>query len=269
MKTEKYIVAFIDILGFKKMINDYDKGNNPRLLNNISIIVNSMLNFLDDKPEYQTNVFNTWRSKLVVKSFSDCFCIGIPFEYKSLSFDIHIRLFYQHIALFQTFFLQNRFLVRGGISIGSFYSDKHLIFSGGLVDAYELESKKAKYPRILVSDKFLNEVEHLRSDYKRDMFVKEENEIFINPFNFTIIDSREANEKLEQIENVLPGNGIISGDFEESAIQEKVKIVKSVRKIFSSKSIKPEAEPSVVEKFDWIVDFCDFQLTGNSKRFKG
>ena len=47
-------------------------------------------------------------------------------------------------------FLEERILVRGGISFGKHYSDEDVIYSQALVNAYQLESRHAKSPRILI-----------------------------------------------------------------------------------------------------------------------
>jgi hypothetical protein len=43
-------------------------------------------------------------------------------------------------------------LVRGGVAIGPLYHDASIVFGPALVEAYHLESRCAKFPRILVSE---------------------------------------------------------------------------------------------------------------------
>jgi len=266
MKTEKYIVAFIDILGFKKMIEEFDEGKQPNLLNDIAAVVDSVSSFLREEPNYQTEDFNKWKQRLVVKSFSDCFCIAIPFEYRALDFNTHIKLFYQHVALFQVAFFQKGFLVRGGISVGSFFHNENIIFSGGLVSAYKLESKRARFPRILVSEIFLEEVRNLKTAYKKSMFIKEFSEVFLNPFNYALIDSREANIEKKRIEDLLPGDGFIGGDFEVSASKEKEEIIDNI-KTQMKKHLQTKESTEIIEKYEWVIDLCNFQQNINTDRF--
>lgn len=56
-----------------------------------------------------------------------------------------------HAALLQLNLATSDFFVRGGLSIGLFHIRDGLIFGPALVDAYELESRSAVNPRIVLS----------------------------------------------------------------------------------------------------------------------
>jgi hypothetical protein len=97
------------------------------------------------------------------------------------------------------------FYLRGGISFGSYYSDKHMIFSGALVKAYELESEKSKNPIITVD---LELLERLKNKISQSNVSKEISRsiifesskpelVFLNPLSS--ID--EAYGNIDQIEN--------------------------------------------------------------------
>jgi hypothetical protein len=43
------------------------------------------------------------------------------------------------------------FLIRGGVTIGNLYHAQGIVFGPAMVEAYELESRTAVYPRIVVS----------------------------------------------------------------------------------------------------------------------
>ena len=42
-------------------------------------------------------------------------------------------------------------LLRGGVTIGPLFHENGVVFGGGLVQAYRMESDGARYPRIIVS----------------------------------------------------------------------------------------------------------------------
>jgi hypothetical protein len=49
-------------------------------------------------------------------------------------------------------------LIRGGYSFGQLYHENGVVFGEAMVDAYQLESKHAVYPRILVSDRIFEQL---------------------------------------------------------------------------------------------------------------
>ncbi len=65
---------------------------------------------------------------LEYRMFSDCICLSLP--YIEFGNDFHIQ--FQSISTiaraYQLAMMQKGFFVRGGISIGSFYADKNMIF---------------------------------------------------------------------------------------------------------------------------------------------
>lgn len=263
--TKTYIVAFSDILGFSDIIETDDKDNNSILLNKISDIIDIVIDFLKNNPNYREKAFIQWKDELILKSFSDCFCIAIPLEFNLIPFDEHIKLFYQHIALFQSEFFRNGFLLRGGISVGSFFCNDNIIFSKALVDAHKIETK-AIFPRIIVSSSFLTAIKNLKIDYKINMFMNELSVTFINPFNWKLIDAKEANDMLEKL---LGENGRIEGDYYETAKQEKRKLIKEIILKCNDYIVSnPMKEIYVINKYKWLIEFCNYELSKSAKRFE-
>ena len=56
-------------------------------------------------------------------------------------------------------------LIRGGVSVGDIYISGGRVFGPGLIDAYQLESKYALYPRIIIDP-------HLIQNYKTNKLLK-------------------------------------------------------------------------------------------------
>jgi len=77
--------------------------------------------------------------------FSDCIVISVPAD--DLGFlNITQSAFFLAIEL-----VQNRVLLRGGIVRGQLFHGKEHVFGPALIEAYELESRVAKTPRIILS----------------------------------------------------------------------------------------------------------------------
>jgi len=149
MVYETRIIAFIDILGFKNIIDDSligditdDQKEIKRIYDTISL-AREVLSMDDNK---QNEIIESMR----ITHFSDSFIISFQFNEKSGVFFILLRLLWLSFT-----FAFNGFLCRGALTIGKIVHDEKVVFGLGLVSAYQLESKKAKYPRIILDKKII------------------------------------------------------------------------------------------------------------------
>ncbi|RZK48001.1 MAG: hypothetical protein EOO99_11735 [Pedobacter sp.] len=144
MKYQKRICCFIDILGFKKHIDETTKETGEDNIKKIKSI-KSVLK-LSKRITKDHGISNS----KVITYFSDS--IVISYNYNEPG-----QLFYTLLdLLYVSFELANKgYLTRGGVSIGKLLHTKKYIFGPALVDAYEIESKKAIYPRIIVSEEVI------------------------------------------------------------------------------------------------------------------
>lgn len=144
--TTPHIVAHIDILGTKSMVENKEK--NQQLLD-------TMIGFVDKCKSY-VKTFNELQDaaeKLSFKIFSDNIVIYIPFNKEKYN-----ELFCA-ICLSAIFFQRNLLLnkdlplpVRGGIAIENLYADDDFVYGQALIDSYQIEENLAIVPRIVVSD---------------------------------------------------------------------------------------------------------------------
>lgn len=148
-RMELCYVIFIDILGFKEMVEkDIDKVIlTMRILNTFSIEKFKNINgrvFLESS-EYKYD--KEYEPK--VTTFSDSIVISAKEKYYLLS-DIIWSISHLQFVL-----LQKGIAIRGGIELGYIYQDAFMVFGDGLISAYKLESEQAKFPRILVGKRAL------------------------------------------------------------------------------------------------------------------
>lgn len=187
--TEPRIVAFIDILGFSAIIEEYDSNDQSNILNELhdtleTAIRVSIENITDQKA--QTDL----KEYLEYRMFSDCICISLPFIEFGNDFHIQFHSLATIVKSYQLAMMQRGFFVRGGISVGSFYSDKNMIFSGGLVSAYKLEQKTI-YPVIAIEKTVIERLKRNFAENSKGLFYenillysdKEPEKIFLNPFD--------------------------------------------------------------------------------------
>lgn len=189
MLEEKNLVSYLDILGFKEMLYDYLSGNHD---------IKKTIERALKEAKLADELFKGVQVKLKNTQFSDCRCISIQdisndypnFEEVYLDILIYFLIYLREI---QMFLLNNEIYIRGGVSCGCHYENGNFIFSKALIDAFELESKKAVYPRIIFDKKLADLIKDYYRLYKNyfikfglnKMFLVDwDGIIFINPFNY-------------------------------------------------------------------------------------
>jgi hypothetical protein len=152
MNYEYRIVAFIDILAFSEMIKATDTDD-PKKEDDAKAML--------DKLQEVVKFLQTDISKAISKHdlpsgtkasmFSDTVVVSIP---KAESRGVW-RLF-QLLKKLQIKLIGNDILLRGGIVHGKLIHQDQLIIGPALVNAYEVESKSALYPRIVIDPHVLH-----------------------------------------------------------------------------------------------------------------
>ena len=146
---EKAIVSFVDILGFRELVENSTSGAVKSTLD----LVNR---FAVPEVENEDLDFSFVAESI---SFSDCIVRVRRIEKEpNLSYPAGL-VFYEIIDLLhaQGELLNQGILIRGGIAYGDIYFDKNQIYGPALNHAYELESKYAVYPRIVLSPDLIKE----------------------------------------------------------------------------------------------------------------
>lgn len=174
---KRSIVAFIDVIGFKELIDSYFQGKSPNAWNHLETILKEAEKTALDK--------NNFPDKFIIstKFFSDCVCISIPIETEDSEeiFLLKFGLFIRTITLFQTMLFDGHYLqhnindillAKGGISIGGHEESEHLIFSEALVNSYKIEQTISQFPRIVIDKKLIKEVEENLSKASNKQFIK-------------------------------------------------------------------------------------------------
>ncbi len=146
---EKAIVTFIDILGFSDLV----KRSKPEAINKALDAVEQSTSpvILDDKPEKDDHA--------EVLSFSDSIVRIRKIETAANKKYQSGLLFQELISLVhvQGELIDFDIIIRGGVTIGDICFSKGRVFGPGLIDAYELESKYALYPRIVINPCLIQE----------------------------------------------------------------------------------------------------------------
>jgi hypothetical protein len=130
---ERRVVLFLDILGFKKLI---EEQREDLILSALEIPTSLKERYpFDGKTEMQMSAFS---DSIVVSEVVKDDHIGV------------IRMVNYASHLWWRFF-EKGVLTRGGISVGNVHHKNGILFGPAMNEAYELESQLAIYPRIVLS----------------------------------------------------------------------------------------------------------------------
>lgn len=163
VEYEECYIAFLDMLGFKNLINDsscdeiagiFEKFSNKRPLKAA---------YLGNKNIISENTADALKVK--VMSDSICFYIDVNVT-NALLCIIMSCINFQH-ELYQN---DIPIFLRGAIVRGHLYAKKDIIFGPGLTQAYLLEENNAKYPRIILTKETLQSVK-IRKEYNLNDYV--------------------------------------------------------------------------------------------------
>lgn len=125
------IVAFVDILGFSEMVkSDCENKNGSLKFFEILKTIN-----LKTKEISGCNI----------TQFSDSVIFSLPLIEENYEKMVKILSDYQYKLLC------NSIICRGAMAYGKHYTENEFMFSQALIEAYQLESAEAKYPRIIIS----------------------------------------------------------------------------------------------------------------------
>lgn len=255
-QTKEAFVAFIDILGFSQMILD-DRGSGEKL-QIIKGAIAQATKDLEERKLMPNHRYAFWYREFQVKSFSDCFCFSIPLVFNEGEKDYNQNFvsFYVWIEVFCNTLLKNGFLCRGGITQGWHYYDDKIIFSKALVDAYQLESKKANHPLILLHEDLVHNLiqkgfQH--EPYYNYMFMHDTSgKTFLNQFNYSIVDE------------------LFFGFYhqpDQKLIDERTELIQMFLGIIEMKLQELIGNPAI-DKWHWIKEFSNYTLSGQySDRF--
>ena len=153
MEVRNHIVLFLDILGYSSLITSCKDGHaENRYLDNVHSIMSNLSEYIEKRNvavDQKSDNLHLTRFKSLL--FSDNILFFAPYEDETDMQNLYMNLLYG-LSAFLIQYVKEDIFFRGGITKGNlFYDEKlHFVFGSGLVNAYLLESKVAKYPRIVI-----------------------------------------------------------------------------------------------------------------------
>ncbi len=148
---ELRVVAFLDIMGWRDLVklSESDTMWIPRMggpltyLKLIGELPRSIEDWLRSRAEAAGHPFDPTEGRLQFAQFSDCIVISGTVE-------LFYQLLFQVRSICQGLFYNNSLLLRGAITAGLMYHKGSVAFGPALTAAYDLERKRAIYPRVII-----------------------------------------------------------------------------------------------------------------------
>lgn len=219
-ELKPYFVVFLDILGFTEMVRS-DVGNQS----------NVFLKKLFKCHQGAAHIFGDDPSCSITQ-FSDSIVVAKPYDPNN--FEPFIRM----VGSFQRLLLDESLLCRGGIAVNKHFSNGSFTFSAGLIDAYYVESKTARFPRVVVSPEVMDLVYPNRQTTPPFLIEEDDGLFFVDYLGLT------AKTRPKTLE-------------------------KAIASVVSD--LLANSSPSVREKGMWIASYSDAILGTKNKlpRFRG
>ncbi|HEV8079643.1 MAG TPA: hypothetical protein VGP43_02950 [Chitinophagaceae bacterium] len=168
MNYEESIIAYIDILGFKKYIEETSLKENQNELYRI------LFKFKD-----LANAHPLKRADRHSTHFSDLIIITCPITKTSI-----IDLINDLTELTHSF-IDSKLLLRGIIIKGKILHQNGIIFGPGLIDAYLLEKDKVKFPRIIVDKELVTQFKlETETDSKYYDYTEKNSLLIVDPLDY-------------------------------------------------------------------------------------
>jgi len=207
------IVAFLDIFGFRTLVHQ-SRSDAIKLIKEIDASISRVVDAVKNETE----------GAVSVKLFSDCFCLSCD--------DSDLDQMVRELCFLQLFLATDGIFVKGGLSKGNHFENDRIIFSEGLVKAYELQEHE-RFPRVLVEDCIATAMKTESHRHYGDALA---DYLAVAP---------DGKYFLDYLQSLREGE--LSGEWDDLIESHKQAIVKQVRDNVDNYK--------VVEKYRWLAEY--------------
>ena len=248
---ERY-VAFLDILGFEKMVHD----NNTEAINSYLKSVSEGIKSVNDV------YFNDKKRTIESIVISDSIILSIEKNKDHSKSLLDLLQLCISVAMIQSILAEKNIWLRGGISCGDTHFDQsnHQIIGPAYIAAYNIEQNISKYPRVVLDSKIIKELDftnaeelitalntrsnnnHILYSWKNQYSIKQDIPLFIDYFGFFLGNSDfsrdtkdlHLNQTIDNISNSIYTNMSAYAKHKWSAEYLNSVLVRMNPKLFSS-----------------------------------
>lgn len=230
IQYEKFLVAFIDILGFSSRVKESVKNVEHFWMINTALEEFNKLRLkqtwkennilIEVEVDAQRRSLNDYYIDNMAKCF--CFSDSIIVTVKADAYvEERTSALLAMLAKIGTELLAQGILLRGAVTIGKMYVDKNAqsmkAFGPAVIEAYHLEEEQANYPRIILSRRLIKELRYpLSTDKQRQPYHQylrrfDDGLVGFNQLTFLeimqntdkVLPKKKLREKLEKARQVI------------------------------------------------------------------
>lgn len=240
------LIAFIDILGFKDIVKQSETDSTKidllysilNYLKDWEVSENWDLRLVEIEEDAQKKGVENFdiRGKTNSTSFSDSIVVSVKVDnnINEMASTLIVNLAYIGAIL-----LEKGILFRGGLTVGNvIHNENGTVFGQGLIDAYKLESNNAKYPRIILSDKLLKELnyplETKRNRYPYHQYVERFEDGCVGFHQMIYFQVMES--------------------WPEMTVEKLITSLENIRKVIINGLDISFEKPDVFEKYKWLKE---------------
>jgi len=224
-------VAFLDIMGFKNYVyTTLDKNENLNMIHKV-------LSYIEAERQRNENIDDTFSLKdlgFEISFFSDSIVMSWSLDYKGNLFNLLLDIIHYQIPLANC-----GFFLRGGIAYGKLYHSGQVVFGPALIEAYQLESQIAHYPRVIF------------------------NQEIIRPALDTTPPQNTPKDELDYIHNLIKEtemDGFYYVDFisqrgEFDFQEEYLEFLKHIKGCIEKELLTNLKRPDILQKYAWLKTY--------------
>lgn len=168
IEYETRIVAFLDILGFKNIIenSEFDRSKIDTIYKALQFLKDREnsetwnLQFIEIEEDAQKKGVKKFDivDKISCTCFSDSILVSVKVEDDNVN-EMTSTLI-SHLSFVGAELMTRHIILRGAITIGKIIHNNGIAMGKGLIEAYNLETSSANVPRIILSDKLLSRLNY-------------------------------------------------------------------------------------------------------------
>jgi hypothetical protein len=224
---EERLVMFADILGFQEMVKDAVSDQTEKAGKRVSEALGRIRRLTKNGSDHGKDIPQA--HDLRVHNFSDSIYLSVPKEPNAV---VHLI---EEVAKLTVDLMSMGVWLRGGLALGLVSSDKETPWGPALIEAYNVESTLAKYPRIAMSSASLKLIQH---------------EMGSNA------DSGLISRGKDGVFSISPMAWIARNAIDQRTILSEMKMA-LIRDELNLAYEAAVANPSVFEKVNWLCDRWD------------